>query len=435
MESNHLCVGTSEEAPRLPLVKNEEEGSRDIGKGVVSKGAARSPIETELANKRKGCQHYLAMTGNNVTESILCAGDGESKMFLMSQYDFKRPRGMSDADAAVEYKRLRIQFEKNMDQGESRTAHYARQMKMFVDIFELEASVTDERSRIEENLIRGNIESHPGPDGDPQNQNIGGARNRPARGENQKKNWREKNRQAVGNNAISDSLRDEVAKLRGEKDALREKLEDKAKKERDDLEKKLQLAEIESKHWSDVIEATERINLKMNKIRRGWFTWLVHFLFQWIYLFIHEAGTAAAAKYRVRYQFQRWVADDGLDHRPDTMTHTQGKHNSLHAVLKVETVIPGFFYDSIKVNYLDCSMEAVTQLCSPMYLATHSEPDVVLERLKYGARQLSTVMDNRSHYLRGALAVSNAVYPAYAIYCQEREKIGNLDFLRAPVCY
>jgi hypothetical protein len=277
-------------------------------------------------------------------------------------------------------------------------------------------SITDDRSRIEDQLVRGGVEKDPGPGED----------------KKEKKVWKEKNRGAEANGKISESLKGDLAKARGEIDALKEKLKDRSDEKIVAEAKKAALAKAELDHRARLDLRTEALDVRMNPVVYTWWSVILHILFQWMYKIIEKVGPWTAAEYRVHYKFQKWCDEGSDDNRPDTMTNTEARHKPRTAILSVTTLMQGTFYDTYVHTNLYVSMEAAVQLCSPQYLATHSEPDVVLERLKYAARQMSSVSEDRSRYVTGQFGVSNAVYLAYALYCQEREKILDLDFLRTP---
>jgi len=138
---------------------------------------------------------------------------------------------------------------------------------------------------------------------------------------------------------------------------------------------------------------------------------------------------------RVRYTFSHWDQDpfsDSLDQRPDMMALAGLKHYSAVACIDVTRSIAGFCTDKEKKVQLKVSMEAICQLSSPSVTASYYEQSVVWEKLKFAARTLITVNENRPRYLSGEYPIANAVYVSYALYLHEKQRLATVVVVGEP---
>jgi hypothetical protein len=215
-------------------------------------------------------------------------------------------------------------------------------------------------------------------------------------------------------------LKELLRAAEGKKELEKEEREKKAaEKVKKDLEIRMHRAAIRRK--------TEALDIRVMENKNSLYTFTKS-----VGDFIGYQFTEEERDYDLHYQFEHWDEDDlDFDSRPDAMAFqdvrkTTGVHDSAVAVIGITRTSYGYLWNSEQYEQIRVSAEAIAQLSAPSILGVHYSSEQVLERLRYASRTLFSVNDERSRYISGEFPVSNAVFVAYAIHLQERERLARV---------
>jgi len=276
-------------------------------------------------------------------------------------------------------------------------------------------------------LLSGDVEANPGPFGSedngagvsPQSQNLvrppSGSDQRKEKKQHKKGKTKEKKewvpRQDNTNDAIVASLRDELSKVKGDLDAAREKIADKAAKE---VEKQSKMA-----YEKDCIaNRVENLYIQYNPMVPN-----------------HYVLLGMEQEYEHTYEFLQFEKNSApFDLRADATALLDLKHEKPQNALFRHTRVTHSFWSGDKktVTEFVVSLEALAQLCAPSIIAPYMDPVMAAERLRYAAQSLYTVNVNRYDALNGDFPIQNAVYIAYALYVKSHREMARLDFHTTP---
>jgi hypothetical protein len=241
---------------------------------------------------------------------------------------------------------------------------------------------------------------------------------------------------------VADSVKDEISKKQGEVDALREKL-----KEREEQRKKKEEFDAVKSSEEDAQFAKSISDFRCVIHRTFWPIWLALLIFVashvtlilivvyfhsglWsLSVLLHIPLVWLVKHFRVslwdhEVKFVSWHKRNNIvidmDYRPDTMTSTALKHQLPRvAIFQILRQVKWWHLYRTPIEVV-LSVEALAQLCAPSIVAPYMAPDVVVDRLKYSAQTLSSVQEIRMLYVDGIFPIAQAIIVAYAIYWKSR---------------